>query len=295
MPTSYKVVWDGSHQALEQAQTVLTEIFWPPAEAVSLTKDDLTKTDHDTSWKLEAYFTNPPDLSTLNTFLSDEAGLSSGKLEQLPDIDWVAHSLDGLGVVRCGRFVLYGVHDTDKLPDEEGDINIRIDANQAFGTGHHPTTAGCLSLLDRLGGWAPKTILDLGCGSAVLAIAAAKLWERSILASDIDAPSIDFAKENARLNHVDQHLTFLTAAGFDHPKISSAAPFEFIFANILAGPLVELAPHMATYTLKSGRIMLAGFMREQEETVRQAYESLGFRLLNRLDHETWPVFLFAKT
>ena len=215
-------------------------------------------------------------------------------VETLPDIDWVAHALEGLGVVRCGRFVLYGVHDADKLPGDEGDIAIRIDANQAFGTGHHPTTAGCLSLLDRFAGFAPKSILDLGCGSAVLAIAAAKLWGREILASDIDETSIAIAAENAALNGVSDRVTTLAAAGFDHAEIAAAAPFDFVFANILAGPLADLAPAMGEHVTKNGRVMLAGLMSEQEDKVVAAYADAGFRLINRLDQPTWPVLLLVK-
>jgi len=206
----------------------------------------------------------------------------------------VAHSLAGLGVVEAGRFVLYGIHDQDKVPDDESLIPIRIDANIAFGTGHHPTTAGCLTLLDRFSGFAPKSILDLGCGSAILSIAAAKLWTRSILATDIDADSIAIANVNAALNNVADNITAITANGFDHETITSTAPFDFVFANILAGPLKEFAPDMAKYVSKNGRVMLAGLMAEQEGSVIKAYNDAGFRLINRLDHETWPVLLFVR-
>ncbi|CAK9042090.1 Ribosomal protein L11 methyltransferase (L11 Mtase) [Durusdinium trenchii] len=257
--------------------------------------EDATVEDGASAWKLDAYFEDTPDMEAIKALLADHGGLGDGVVEELPDIDWVAHALEGLGVVRCGRFVLYGVHDADKLPNEEGDIPIRIDANQAFGTGHHPTTAGCLTLLDRFAGWAPKSIFDLGCGSAVLAIAAAKLWDRHILASDIDEKSVEIAIENAAHNNVASKVTALAAAGFDHPDIAAAAPFDFVFANILAGPLAELAPAMADHIVKNGRVMLAGLMAEQETKVTAAYEAAGFRQINRLDHETWPVLLFVKT
>ncbi|MEM9617096.1 MAG: 50S ribosomal protein L11 methyltransferase [Pseudomonadota bacterium] len=293
--TSYKITWAGERVSLHQASDALTELLWPPAGAVSLTKEDATVEDGASAWRLDAYFEAAPDMTAIQSLLADHGGLGEGVLEELPNIDWVAHALEGLGVVRCGRFVLYGVHDADKLPNEDGDIPIRIDANQAFGTGHHPTTAGCLTLLDRFAGFAPKKILDLGCGSAVLSIAAAKLWNRMVLATDIDPKSVEIAAENVALNDVEDFVVMQTAAGFDHPDIETAAPFDFVFANILAGPLAELAPGMAEHVSKNGRVMLAGLMHEQEEKVTAAYEAAGFRQINRLDQPTWPVLLFVKT
>ncbi|MEM9495701.1 MAG: 50S ribosomal protein L11 methyltransferase [Pseudomonadota bacterium] len=292
---SYKVTFYGDRERLDAAGDLLTDVFTPAAGAVSLLKDDAAREDDEARWRLEAYFADAPDASTLKAFTQENTGLELGDLEELPDIDWTAHALAGLGVVRCGRFVLHGVHDADKLPGEEGDIPIRIDANQAFGTGHHPTTAGCLTLLDRFAGFAPKSILDLGCGSAVLAIAAAKLWERTVTASDIDETSTTIAAENAALNGVGSQIEFFTAAGFDHDDITARGPFDFVFANILAGPLTELAPAMAAHTAKNGRVLLAGLMSEQEERVRKAYEDAGFREINRLDQETWPVLLMVRT
>ena len=291
---SHKLIWTGDRPSLEKAGEALTELLAKPAGAVSITKDDPTASNEKSSWRLEAYFEAAPDMDAITALLNDHEGLSDAETEELPDIDWVAHSLEGLGVVRCGRFVLYGVHDADKLPNEESDIAIRIDANQAFGTGHHPTTAGCLTLLDRFAGWAPKSILDLGCGSAILAIAAAKLWGRNILASDIDENAVAISKENAGFNDVSDKISVVEATGFDHEAISKAAPFDFVFANILAGPLAELAPGMAEHVAKNGRVMLAGLMKEQEEGVLAAYEKAGFRKINQLDDKVWPVLLLVK-
>jgi ribosomal protein L11 methyltransferase len=294
MGVSYKLIWTGERAALQIASDALGEVLWPPADGISLTKDDPTASDDETGWRLEAYFNETPDMEAVDALVAEHGGLGRPQIEDLPDIDWVAHSLEGLGVVRCGRFVLYGVHDTDKLPEDDGDISIRIDANEAFGTGHHPTTAGCLTLLDRFAGFAPKNILDLGCGSAVLAIAAAKLWGRTVVASDIDERSIEIAAENASLNGIAEKVRTIAAAGFDHSEIAAAAPFDFLFANILAGPLRELAAPMAEHVVKNGRVMLAGLMSEQEDAVRTAYEEAGFRLINRLDQPTWPVLLLVR-
>ncbi|WP_428409784.1 50S ribosomal protein L11 methyltransferase [Hyphococcus sp.] len=290
---SVKLTWAGEKAPLENLGDALGEILWPPAGAVSLSKDDATVEDGASAWRLDAYFEQMPDMDAVSAIAAAQ-GVGEAVIEELPDIDWVAHALEGLGVVRCGRFVLYGVHDADKLPDEDGDIPIRIDANMAFGTGHHPTTAGCLTLLDRFAGFAPKKALDLGCGSAVLAIAAAKIWKRQILATDIDEDSVAIAAENVEMNDAEDYVITLAADGFNHETIREAAPFDFVFANILAGPLAELAPGMAEHVAKNGRVMLAGLMTEQEEGVVSAYEAAGFRLINRLDQPTWPVLLFVK-
>lgn len=287
------MIWRGPREALEAASITLSETLWPPADAVSLAKENETLEDAASDWRLEAYFAERPNSEAIAAALS-EAPLGEAEIEALPEIDWVAHALSGLGVVRAGRFVLFGSHDADKLPDEAGLIPIRIDANQAFGTGHHPTTAGCLTLLDRLAGIAPNRILDLGAGSAVLAIAAAKLWDRNVLASDIDEKSVEIARENVALNGVGDRVATILADGFDNRLIAQAAPFDFIFANILAGPLARFAPDMAAHSEKGARVMLAGLMAEQEPKVIGAYEAAGFRLLNRIDHKVWPVLLFAR-
>lgn len=296
----FKTTWRGARREMEAASLFFTEADPTMEAAVSLRRlDKPVEEGDDGVWALETYTEEAPNIpalrALLTTFDSALANVEHVETEELPDIDWVAHALEGLGVVRCGRFVLYGIHDADKLPNEEGDIPIRIDANMAFGTGHHPTTAGCLTLLDRFAGFAPKKALDLGCGSAVLAIAAAKIWKRQILATDIDADSVAIAAENVEMNDADDYVITLAADGFNHETIKNAAPFDFVFANILAGPLAELAPGMAEHVAKNGRVMLAGLMTEQEESVVSAYEAAGFRIINRLDQPTWPVLLFVKT
>lgn len=291
---SYKLTWSGDKHVLEAVEELLTEALAPAPDATSRTKENDSAEDDMTKWRLEAYFTEAPDIAAVNALLAG-TGAAQAAPEELPDIDWVAHALEGLGIVRAGRFLLYGIHDTDKVPDDSDIIPIRIDANQAFGTGHHPTTEGCLTLLDRLAGFAPENILDLGAGSAVLSIAAAKLWNRHILATDIDAKSVEIARENADLNNVADRVNVIEADGFEDARIAAAAPFDFVFANILAGPLVEFAPAMAAHIGRAGRVMLAGLMAQQEAKVSEAYKMAGFRLLNRLDHPVWPVLLYART
>ncbi|MEL6370951.1 MAG: 50S ribosomal protein L11 methyltransferase [Pseudomonadota bacterium] len=295
----YKVTWSGPRSTMESGAVLFEEAFGDLASAVGVKKADGDNPDDPTKdWTLEAYFTDPPEIeaviSALTAFDSEWADISAATVEELPDLDWVAHSLEGLGIVEAGRFVLYGVHDEDRLPERSDIVPIRIDANQAFGTGHHPTTEGCLTLLSRLADLPPASVLDLGTGSAVLAIAATKVWKQPILATDIDGTSIDIARENAGLNGVADKIRFEVADGFDHEAITSAAPFDFIFANILAGPLKEFAPSMAEHLSHNGRVMLAGLMTDQEEGVIAAYEANGFEVLNRIHHATWPCLLLVK-
>ena len=149
----FKIAWRGSERDAKTAYTALSELIDPPADAVSIGQASKQV------WRLDAYFEQPPEnFSQFDTLIRQGTKLPPGKIEELPDVDWVATSLEGLGIIRCGRFVLYGIHDADKLDLGADDIAIRIDANLAFGTGHHPTTAGCLTLLSRFAGFAPKSL-----------------------------------------------------------------------------------------------------------------------------------------
>ncbi len=296
---TWKITWRGSEDEMAFIADLMGDALDPPADAVSLRKAQKDGEPHPTYWLAEAYFPDPPDMDAIShlfTVTMDEVpDWAQPQLEELPDDDWVKFALGSLGPVQAGRFLLHGAHDRHEIPENDDIIPIEIEANQAFGTGHHPTTAGCLTLLDRFAGWSPQKILDLGCGSAVLAIAATKIWGKNILATDIDAKSVEIAEENVNLNHTANKVTVLESAGFDNPEIGESGPFDFIFANILAGPLVELAPDMAKHCTKNGRIMLAGLMTEQEEKVENAYTMNGFKQINRLDHPTWPVLLYVKT
>ena len=292
--TCYKLVWTGAKPQLETAGDAFEELLFPAPGAVSLTKDDPALSDDKAAWRLEAYFDAMPDMDAVTALTAEHGGLTEPAVEELPDIDWVAHALEGLGVVRCGRFVLYGAHDSDKLPNEDGDIPIRIDANQAFGTGHHPTTAGCLTLLDRFAGMAPKKVLDLGCGSAVLAIAAAKLWTRMALATDIDPTSVDIAAENVALNDVEDFVVTQTAEGFDHPDIAEAAPFDLIFANILKGPLLALAKDLTGALAPGGHAILSGILVEQAEDVLAEYLKYDAQLQRQEDIGDWTTIILRK-
>jgi len=206
--------------------------------------------------------------------------------EILPEIDWVAHSLQGLSAVRAGRFFLHGSHERDQA--RPGEFAIEIEAGLAFGTGHHGTTAGCLEMIsDVMKRERPRNALDLGTGSAVLAIALAKLAHISVLATDIDPIATRVARENVRLNRVARWVTAETAAGFHHRIFAERAPFDLIVANILARPLMRLAPEMARHLAPGGSIILSGILDRQRDAVVAAYVGQDFRHMRTTHREGW--------
>ncbi|TPM01432.1 50S ribosomal protein L11 methyltransferase [Mesorhizobium sp. B2-3-11] len=206
--------------------------------------------------------------------------------EALPDIDWVARSLEGLKPVRAGRFFVHGAHDSRKR--HSGELAIEIEAGLAFGTGHHGTTAGCLEMLEKVVRREhPRNALDLGTGSAVLAIAVAKLAHIPVLATDIDPVAVKVAAANARLNHVKALIETVTAPGFHHSIFARRAPFDLIVANILARPLMRLAPQMAGHIALGGSIVLSGILDRQRDAVVSAYVGQNFRHISTLHREGW--------
>lgn len=208
------------------------------------------------------------------------------EVEELPDIDWVTHSLEGLKPVRAGNFFVHGSHDRDKIAS--GEIPILIDAGQAFGTGHHGTTAGCLEMIEEIvNSEHPTNALDLGTGSAVLAIAIAKLAPIPVLATDIDPIAITVAAENTVLNGVSEHVITATAEGFNHPIFRSYTPFDLIVANILANPLIELAPALKSHLAPNGSIILSGILDTQHDAVVAAYQAQGLKHIKTLHRENW--------
>lgn len=212
--------------------------------------------------------------------------VKSVDIEVLPDIDWVKHSLEGLKPVRAGRFFVYGQHDRSEL--KPTDIGIEIEAGQAFGTGHHGTTAGCLEMIEAvMTRENPRNILDLGTGSGVLAIGMAKLQPAKVLATDIDPIATQVAEENIRLNDVQTQVCAATATGFDSPVILERTPFDLIVANILALPLIELAPTMRKHLKDHGSIILSGILDSQEKKVLTAYHDEGFEHQQTYHRGSW--------
>lgn len=206
--------------------------------------------------------------------------------EELPDIDWVSHSLKGLHAVRVGRFFVHGAHERGQ--QRPGEIAIQIDAGLAFGTGHHGTTSACLEMIERVvTAERPRNALDLGAGSAVLAIAVARLARIPVLATDIDAIATRVARDNVRLNQVAAWVKAETAPGFHHPVFAQARPFDLVVANILARPLMALAPQMARHVAPGGSIILSGILERQRQPVMAAYVGQNFRHVKTLHRAGW--------
>lgn len=206
--------------------------------------------------------------------------------EILPDIDWVQKSLEGLKPVRAGRFLVHGSHDRPRR--RTGDLAIEIEAGLAFGTGHHGTTAGCLEMMTAVARRErPRNALDLGTGSGVLAIALAKMARIPVLATDIDPVATRVARDNARLNGALPWVETATAAGFGNPVFAHRGPFDLIVANILARPLMALAPGMGPQLAPGGSLILSGILDRQRDAVVAAYVNQRFRHLRTLSREGW--------
>lgn len=246
-------------------------------------------------FEVGGYFTGPPDEAAL-ALLAVAFGAQPFVVSELPETDWVAHVRRELAPVRAGRFFVYGSHDADKVPGNEDTIPLLIEAAMAFGTGHHGTTLGCLRALDKLivEGFAPDRVADIGCGTAVLAMAAARVWDATILASDIDQVAVDVAEANLKANGMTGRVSCIEAAGFDHPEIKASAPFDLIFANILKGPLIALAPDVATHLSERGFAILSGILNEQAEKTIEVYAQSGINLVEKTMIGDWSTLVLRK-
>ena len=257
---------------------------------------------NDSKWELIAYFSKKPPKAVI---LQIQAMIASAKgaeyqLEKLPETDWVVESQQGLQPVTAGRFYIHTSLNKDTVP--QGSIAIQIEASQAFGTGGHETTSGCLATLDYLKkrGQNFKNIIDVGTGTGLLAFAALHLWPRAYCtASDIDPISIDVTAENAKINSMPLgrtlgRIALCIAVGTDHAMIQQRANYDLVIANILAGPLIELAPAFAEIIAEGGTLILAGLLNTQADIVTKAYQRKGFRLQKRSDNGDWPCLCLVK-
>jgi len=252
--------------------------------------------DESGRWQVAIHFAAPPDEAALRqqvALAAGEAAAAALSIESVADVDWVAQSLAGLKPVRAGRFIVHGAHDRARV--KANDIGIEIEAALAFGTGHHGTTRGCLLTLDELAKrQRDKRVLDIGTGSGVLAIAAAKRLRVHVVASDIDRVAVEAGRANARLNHAAPAIRFVHAAGAKVRAITSGAPYDLIFANILLGPLTRLAQPLARLVARHGHIVLSGLLPSHVNAALAIYRAHGFVLEKRIPLEGWVTLVMRR-
>jgi len=242
------------------------------------------------AWRIDAYPTSDEEAEALGRLLSayGELQVVSGPLA---DADWLALALSGLPPVRAGRFFVFGAHDRGRIPANA--VGLRVEAGAAFGTGHHGTTSGCLAAYDHLlkSRGFPR-VLDVGTGTGVLAIAAARTGSACVVGTDIDAVSVRIARENAGLNRA--RARFVRADGLGHRGVARDAPYDLVFANILARPLVRLASPIRSALRPGGIAILSGLLRSQQRFVMAAYLARGFRLRRRVLRDAWATLVMQR-
>jgi len=240
----------------------------------------------DGRWNVEIHFEQAPDEAAIRRLIGGAGGPADVMFETIAARDWVAASLAGLKPVAAGRFTVHGAH--DRVHVTANRIGIEIEAALAFGTGHHGTTRGCLLALDGIvKRAAPRRVLDIGTGTGVLAIAAAKALRVPVLASDIDPEAVRIARENARLNGIAPFLEYLHAAGLGAPRFRTRAPFDLVFANILLPPLKRLAGPMRPLLAPGAHVVLSGLLAAQEQAALAAYRPHGLTLVRRIPLGEW--------
>jgi ribosomal protein L11 methyltransferase len=300
MPDSWKIslpCTKAEAERVEQDQTPFADRDFPPVLMSS--EPDETRPDE---WRLDAYFETQPAGEDIALFrnLAPSAAHIEPTLERLSDEDWVTMSQQGLEPIQAGRFFVHTPAHRDKIPADA--VALEIDAGRAFGTGQHETTTGCLMALDKMKeqGIRFDNILDLGTGTGLLAFAALKLWPQAkVAASDIDPVSIDVSLENAGINSIPigsgkGEVELIVAPGMEHARLAARAPYDLIVANILAGPLVELAPSVAAGLAPGGRLILAGLLNTQAEAVTAAYRRQGLMGAFDIVRGDWTILAMRK-
>ena len=284
--TSVPALWKATVRTTkaEAADVAAVLQLCPPKAQAVLTFEDPFVDDV----TLEALYGSAPD----GAFLSRLSGRTV-HVGLLPDQDWIKLSQEGLSPVRAGRFFVHGAHDEGEIPG--GMIPVRIEAGLAFGTGHHETTALCLSALSDLARRRRyRNVLDLGCGSGVLAIAAAKIWRCRAIAADIDPVATAVARANVRENNEATRIEVVTADGAIHPRIAETGRFDLVMANILASPLTRLAGQISGCMAPSGVLLLSGLLYWQEDLVLGFYQSRGLRLRRRTRERSWSALVLER-
>ena len=277
----------GNEQAAKRVVDLLNESFFEGQAAIAAFEGPGGR------WDITMHFAEPPDQASIRELVGLAAGDDVAQdisFDRVEAKDWVKATLEELVPVSAGRFVVHGRHDRSKvLPNKLG---IEIEAALAFGTGHHGTTRGCLLLLDEvLKAWRPRRVLDLGTGTGVLAIAAAKALQIEVLASDIDPLSVKVAGDNARLNGSGDLVETIRATGFSAPQFAQRGPFDLVLANILANPLRQMATPMARHLAPSALVILSGLLPPQAQSVIAAYRVRGLVLKRHIQVEGWSSLL----
>ena len=283
---AYQIIARGPRVEAEAAAAALEADHATEALTFSILEED---EDHDV-WRIDAFPNEPDEQAAIDRILAGYPKLRV-TTEVLADADWLAMALSGLPPVRAGRFFVYGAHDRGLAPAST--INLRIEAGAAFGTGHHGTTVGCLQAFDELLKRRKfERVLDVGCGTGVLAIAAARTGSPIAVGTDIDGPSVRIANENATLNAAGAR--FVHASGLNDPLVRNDGPYDLVFANILAPPLVALSQDIKLALKPGGIAILSGLLRTQERRVFAAYASKGFRLVRRIHRDAWATLVLRR-
>lgn len=281
---TYKTSFAVEERHAKRLGNLIEELYWPPPDAVSLT--DM----QDGNWLVEILFPEVPDNAALSVFIEEHTDASPEIIiEEIPEIDWVTRSQQRLHPVRAGRFTIHGSHDRHRVGRSLW--NIEIDAGQAFGTAHHGSTLGCLTAIDDLAKREViRCVLDMGTGTGVLAIAAARVWKATVLASDNDPLAVQVAGANASRNTAGSRVKILEAAGLNHPEIRKESPFDLVIANILARPLIDMAHGIASAVRPGRFVILSGITREQAGRVAASYRAAGFTHHRRITMSDWVTF-----
>jgi ribosomal protein L11 methyltransferase len=280
----------GNEQTAKRVVDLMTESFFDGQAAIAASEGAGGR------WDITVHFAEPPDQALIRELVSVAVGEEiAGEIafDIVEAKDWVKATLEQLVPVRAGRFIVHGRHDRARVPPNK--IGVEIEAALAFGTGHHGTTRGCLLLLDHvLKAYRPRRVLDLGTGTGVLAISAAKALHTKLLASDIDPLSVKVARENARLNGTGELVNTVLATGFSAPQFQRDRPFDLVLANILANPLRQMATPMTRHLASSALVILSGLLPHQAQGVIAAYRARGLALERHIQIEGWSSLLMRK-
>ena len=280
----------GNEQTAKRVVDLLTESFFEGQAAIAAFEGPGGR------WDITVHFAEAPDQTSIRELVGiaagDEVALAVS-FDTVEAKDWVKATLEELVPVRAGRFIVHGGHDRAKVPPNK--LGIEIEAALAFGTGHHGTTRGCLLLLDEvLKARRPRRVLDLGTGTGVLAIAAAKALRHRVLASDIDPLSVRVAADNARLNGTGELVETIRGSGFSAPQFKKRGPFDLVLANILANPLRQMATPMSRHLAPQALVILSGLLPPQAGAVIAAYRARGLVLKRHIQIEGWSSLLMCK-